>query len=214
MRLSKVAWSILVAGVFIIAFVALYMIYLREQRAQEPLSQSLAVAQEVLPKLTTESTKLENTLTELEDRMLQARSQLQTAQAAFPTTRTESIEVDDLLFSIADDWGLDVVKLTATEPGDKSIPPELEVELKDVEVEDVVFTVTSFTVEVKGEVVDILDFIHTVATHDDFITATIELVTLEVPELLTDKEKEELTDEEIADAERPSATMTVVIYNY
>jgi len=40
MRLSKVAWSILVGGIFIIAFVGLYLVYLREQRAQEPLNQS------------------------------------------------------------------------------------------------------------------------------------------------------------------------------
>jgi len=90
----------------------------------------------------------------------------------------------------------------------------VEVEAEDIEAEDIDFTVTTFMVAVEGEVVDILDFIHSVATHDDFTAATIELVTLEVPEPLTDEEKEDLTDEEIEEAEMPSATLTLTIYNY
>ena len=212
MRLSRVAWTILIAGIFIIAFVALYMVYAREQRAQEPLEQALSIAQDALPKLTTERTNLENTLTEMEDRVDRATLQLETARASFPTTRTESIEVDERLFEIADDWGLNVTSLTATEPGDKSVP--VEVETEDIEVEDIDFTVTTFMVEVEGAVVDILDFIHSVATHDDFNAATIEVITLAVPEPLTDEEKEDLTDEEIEEAEMPSATLTLTIYNY
>ena len=212
MRLSRVAWTILIAGIFIIAFVALYMVYAREQRAQEPLEQALSIAQDALPKLTTERTNLENTLTEMEDRVDRATLQLEKARASFPTTRTESIEVDERLFEIADDWGLNVTSLTATEPGDKSVP--VEVETEDIKVEGVDFTITTFTIEVEGAVVDILDFIHSVATHDDFNAATIEVITLAVPEPLTDEEKEDLTDEEIEEAEMPSATLTLITYNY
>jgi len=217
MRLSKVAWSILVGGIFIIAFVALYLVYLREQRAQEPLNQSLTVAQTVLPKLTTETTNLENALTETEDRLDEAKSHLQTAEATFPTRRVESIEVDEVLFGIADSWDLEITNLTATEPGDMAAPVEVEmedIEAEDIEVEDIDFTVTTFIVQVEGEVADILDFIHSVATHTNFTAATIELVTMEVPVPLTDAEKEELTDEEIEQAEIPSATLTLTIYNY
>ena len=219
MRLGKIAWTILIAGIFIIAFVALYMIYAREQRAQEPLEHALAVAQDTLPKLTTERTKLENTLTELEDRVDRATLLLNTAKASFPTTQTESIEVDEQLFDIAGDWGLDVIELTATEPGDENVPVEVEIEeteekTEDIEVEDIGFIVTTFMIEVEGAVVDILDFIHSVATHDDFTAATIELVTLEKPEPLTDKQKEGLTDAEIEEAEMPSATLTLTLYNY
>ena len=212
MRLSRTAWLILVIGVFVIAFVGLYMIYLREQRAQEPLNEALSVAQTVLPKLTTETTNLENALAEMEDRLDEAKSHLQTAKATFPTRRVESIEVDEVLFGIADSWDLEITNLTATEPGDKAVP--VEVEAEDIEVENIDFTVTTFTVQVEGEVVDILDFIHSVATHTNFTAATIELVTMEVPIPLTDIEKEELTDEEIEQAEKPSATLTLTIYNY
>lgn len=212
MRLSRTAWLILVIGVFVIAFAGLYMIYLREQQAQEPLNEALAVAQTVLPKLTTEATNLENALTEMEDRLAQAKSHLQTAKAIFPTRRVESIEVDEVLFGIADNWDIKITNLTATEPGDQIVP--VEVEIEDIEVEDIDFTVTTFTVQVKGAVADILDFIHTIVNHQDFDSATVELVNIVVPEPLTLTEKEGKTEEEIEEAEIPSATLTLTIYNY
>lgn len=212
MRLSRTAWLILVIGVFVIAFAGLYMIYLREQQAQEPLNEALAVAQTVLPKLTTEATNLENALTEMEDRLAQAKSHLQTAKAIFPTRRVESIEVDEVLFGIAYNWDIEITNLTATEPGDQIVP--VEVEIEDIEVEDIDFTVTTFTVQVKGAVADILDFIHTIVNHQDFDSATVELVNIVVPEPLTLAEKEEKTEEEIEGAEIPSATLTLTIYNY
>jgi len=217
MRLSRTAWLILVIGVFVIAFAGLYMIYLREQRAQEPLNEALAVAQTILPKLTTEATKLENTLAEMEDRLAQAKSHLQTAKATFPTRRVESIEVDEVLFGTADSWDLEITNLTATEPGDLTVPVEVEaedIEAEDIEVEDINFTVTTFTVQVKGEVADILNFIHSVVNHRDFDSATVELVNIVVPEPLTLAEKGELTEDEIEEAEIPSATLTLTIYNY
>lgn len=212
MRLSRVAWSILIAGVFIIALVGLYLVYLREQQAQEPLNQSLAVAQTILPKLTTERTNLENALAETEDRLDEAKSHLQTAKATFPTRRVESIEVDEVLFGTAYSWDLEITNLTATEPGDNAVP--VEVETEDIEVEDINFIVTTFTVQVKGEVADILDFIHSVVNHRDFGSATVELVDIVVPEPLTEADKEELTEDEVEEAEIPSATITLTIYNY
>lgn len=212
MRLSRTAWLILVIGVFVIAFAGLYMIYLREQQAQEPLNEALAVAQTVLPKLTTEATNLENALTEMEDRLAQAKSHLQTAKAIFPTRRVESIEVDEVLFGIADNWDIEITNLTATEPGDQIVP--VEVEIEDIEVEDIDFTVTTFTVQVKGAVADILDFIHTIVNHQDFDSATVELVNIVVPEPLTLAEKEGKSEEDIEEAEIPSATLTLTIYNY
>jgi len=217
MRLSRTAWLILVIGVFVIAFAGLYMIYLREQRAQEPLNEALAVAQTVLPKLTTEATNLENALAEMEDRLAQAKSHLQTAKAIFPTRRVESIEVDEVLFGTADSWDLKITNLTATEPGDLTVPVEVEaedIEVEDIEVEDINFIVTTFTVQVKGEVADILNFIHSVVNHRDFDSATVELVNIVVPEPLTLAEKEDKTEEEIEEAEIPSATLTLTIYNY
>lgn len=84
----------------------------------------------------------------------------------------------------------------------------------DVEAEDVTYLITTFTVKVKGEVADILEFIDTIVTHSDLTTATIELANINVPEPLTEEEKEALTEEEIEEKETPSATITLVIYAY
>jgi len=205
MKLSKIAWLIMVIGIFVIASGSLYWIYLQEGPKQEELNAQLSVVQAQLPKLAAERASLESTLTELEDKLAQATSQLKTARAAFPTAAVESIEVDELLFGIADDWGLEITSLTASEPDGQDI----EVEVEDIEVEDVIYLVTSFDVNVKGEVADILNFIHTIVTHKDFDTATVELVNIVVPQPLTEAEKEELNEEEI-----PSATIKLVIYSY
>lgn len=209
MRFSKTAWLILGIGILVIAIGTVYWLYMQEAREERELSAQLSVAQSTVPKLASERASLESTLTELEDNLAQATSELETAQAVFPTS-TESIEVDELLFSIADDWGLDVTNLTASEPSDEKV----KVEAEDIKVEDVIYLVTPFTVEVKGEVADILKFIDTIVTHSDLTTATIEQVNINVPEPLTEEEEEALTEEEIEEKEMSSATINIVIYAY
>ncbi len=207
MKLTKTFWLILSIGVFVIAFAALYLIYLQQQRTQEPLDAALATAQTTLPKLTTERTNLENALTELEDELVQAKSRLETAKAVFPAL-VESIEIDELLFGFAHDWGLEIVRLTASEPGTETVPVEVE----NVQVEDVAYVITSFTMEVKGQVSDILNFINTIVTHEDFTTATVKLVSIAIPEPLSEEEKQGLTKEQIEareQVETPSATINI-----
>jgi len=211
MKLGKTAWIILVTGVFIIAIGSVYWLYLQEGPKQTELNAQLSVVQAQLPKLAAERASLESTLTELEDKLAQVTLQLKTAKAVFPGS-VQSIEVDELLFGMADNWGLEITSLTASEPSDLEV--EIEVEMEDIEVEDITYLVTSFTVKVEGEVTDILDFIHTIVTHRDFDTATVELVNITVPEPLTEAEKEELSEEEIAEREMPSATIRLIIYSY
>jgi len=214
MKLSKTAWIILVTGIFIIAIGSLYWLYLQERPKQEELNAQLSAVQAQLPKLAEQRANLESTLTELEDNLAQATSQLKTAKAAFPAL-VESIEVDELLFGIANDWGLEITSLTASEPRDYRVKVEMEAE--DIEMEDVTYLVTSFTIDVKGEVADILNFIHTIVNHRDFDTATVELVNIVVPDPISEEEKEGLSEEEIEEAEEPempSATIKLVIYSY
>lgn len=233
MKLGKTAWIILVTGIFIIASGSLYWLYLQERPKQEELNAQLSAVQATLPKLAEQRASLESTLTELEDKLVQVTSQLKTAKAAFPAA-VESIEVDELLFGIANDWGLEIISLTASEPSDLEV--EVEVETEDIEVEDITYLVTSFTVDVKGKapesvfkteeeykayidkaVDDILNFIHTIVNHRDFDTATVELVNIVVPEPISEEEKEGLTEEQIEEREGievPSATIKLVIYSY
>ena len=212
MKFSKISWLILVVGILAIAAASLFMLYRQQLQEQQQLNNALATAQNALPKLASERTNLESTLAELEEKLAQATSQLETAKAAFPTTSVESIEVDQLLFSIADANALDIVILTSDEPSEDTVT--VEVEEEDIEVEDVTYLVTSFTVEVRGEVADILSFINTVVTHSSFTTATVELANITVPEPLTETEKGEMTEEEIEEAGMPSASIDIAIYTY
>jgi len=117
----------------------------------------------------------------------------------------ESIEYEEELFGIAEDCGLEVFTLTASEP-------------EDLEVEDanIIFNVTLLEVEVRAaappptslskayisqNIANILTFINTILTDEYFNTATIDLVSIEAPE----------TWEE---GVRPSATITLIIYSY
>ena len=232
MKLSKTAWLVLVIGIFVIASGSLYWLYLQEGPKQEELSGQLSAVQARIPKLAEQRASLESTLTELEDKLAQVTSQLKTAKAVFPAA-VESIEVDELLFGMAWDWGLEITSLTASEPSDLKVAVEAETE--DIEVEDVTYLVTSFDVVVKGKapesdfteeeykayidkaVDDILNFINTIATHEDITTATVKLVSIVIPEPLSEKEKDELTEElieEREDIEVPSATIQLVIYSY
>lgn len=204
MKLSKTAWLILGIGIFVIAFASLYMVYFQQGREQERLNDSLSVAQQTLPKLASEKDDWERQLTQLGSQLARLKSELARATSRLADSRTsfpksvESIEYGEELFRIADGCDLVITEFTSSEPGDKKV----EVEAGDIKVEDVTYFVTSFTVDVEGEVTDILDFINTIATSEYFASATIELVNMDIPEPVAEGE------------EKPSATITLVIYGY
>jgi Tfp pilus assembly protein PilO len=189
MRLSRTAWLILVIGILVIALGSLYTVYSRQVSEQQGLAASLSQAQARLPKVVSDRQAAEAELTQWQDKLAEATSLLAKSQAQFPGS-AESIEYNEVLFEIADSCDLEVMSLTASEPSEKK-------------VEDVTYTVTTFEVEVRGEVDDILDFIHDIATREYFTGATVELVNIKVPEA-----------EEEEEAELPTATISLVGYSY
>jgi len=193
MKLSRTAWLILGIGIFAIAIGVLGWVCLQQVHERQQLDNSLSLAQATLPKVISERADLESALA-------QATSLLNAARSGFPDS-VDSIRVDEKLFDIAKSCGLKITKLTTSEPSDE-------------EVETVTYSVASFVVDVKGEVADILDFINTIATDEYFTNTTVELVNIVVPEPLTEKEKRGLTEAEIADREKPSATIDLIIYGY
>lgn len=199
-NLSKTAWLILGIGIFVIAMGGLFVVYRGQAAEQERLNTRLTAAQNALPPLISEKEDLEGQLTALEVVLAEAKSSLSKAKMVFPRS-VESIEYDEVLFSIADDWDLKIIRLTASEPSDK-------------DVEGILFSETSFTVEVQGEVDDILTYIHTIANDSHFVSATVELEYINVPEPLSEEEKGELTTEEIEEKEKPSASIKLVVYGY
>jgi len=181
MRFSRTAWLILALGVVVIAFASLCVVYFRQASEQKDLKSSLAGAEARLPQVISDRGALESQLAQRQSELAEAESSLSEAKAKFPLS-AESIEYGEVLFGIADDCDLEVVSLTASAPSEE-------------EVGEVTYAVTSFDMEVRGEVVNILDFINDIATSEYFTSATVEVVNINVPET-------------------PSATIQIVIYSY
>ena len=194
MRLSRTAWLVLAVGIFVIAFACLYTINSGQAKEQGQLNSSLATAQAQLPKLVSDRGALEGQLAQQQSALAEAQSLLDKAKAGFPKS-SESIEYDEILFSLAHGCDLEIMSLSAAEPSEKK-------------VEDVTYFVTSFTVEVRskvanGDVSNILNFVHDLATSKDFTSTTVELVNIKVVATAVGEEPTP-----------PTATINFVAYSY
>jgi hypothetical protein len=135
----------------------------------------------------------------------------------------ESIEYDQILFSISDKTSLQIMSLAAT--------PPLEVKEGDTS-----YKVTTFTIAVQGKspvslfrtvqesgkynsdvVANILDFIHSIAVSDDFDSTYIESVSISASEPMTVEDITELIEKiygivlkEIPTSEIEGKTETVI----
>jgi len=208
MKLSRTAWLVLGIGVFIIAFAALFSINSGQSGEQGRLSDSLAKAQALLPKLIDEREDLEDQVTNWEKKLAEVTSSLSRSEARFSQS-VESIEYDEILFNIADDCDLQVVELTASEPENKK-------------VEDIIYAVTTFEVVVRSKelppsaagafdiyidntVANMLTFISAIATSEEFNVGAIEVV---------DMEELEPPGEVEGDEFGPEATVKLIIYGF
>jgi hypothetical protein len=204
MRLSKTAWLILGAGIFVIALAVLVMLYAQQADEEQQAEESLASAKALLPQLVAEREDLQSQLNQLEDQLVQEVSALEQSIAKFPED-VESIEYDEELFMIAHDYDLEVVQLTASEPRDEVVD------------ETIIYLVTTFEIMVSpvavppeaedayraycdDAIANFLDFINTVVNGEYFTTATVAEVTWEIPD--------------ITETERPVAIIKLLIYSY
>jgi hypothetical protein len=147
MKLTRKVGLIVGAVIIVAALVSLYIVYFRQAEELGDLNERLEDAEALSPGLTA-------TKEELEDQLAQATLLLNKNQAEFPES-VESIEYDDDLFEIADDCNVDITRLTASTP-------------KNQKLGTVTYSVSSFTVVVKGTIDDILNFIYAIRTGDDF----------------------------------------------
>ena len=147
MKTNKKVWIIVGIGVFAIVIAVLFSIYsgLAGERGQ--LENNLWAARALLPKLTAQKGDLKNQLA-------QAESLLDASQAKFPES-VGSIEYGEDLFEIADDCDVVLTSLRPSQPTDK-------------EAGGATYSVSSFTVVVKGDVSDILNFVDALRVGEDF----------------------------------------------
>ena len=191
MRLTRTSWLILVLGVFVVAFASLCVVYSGQAGQQKDLKNDLAGAEARHSQLMAQITALESQLLQRQSNLAAELLKLSKAEAAFPQS-VPSIDYDETLFEMADDSGLQVMSLSASEP-------------RQEKVGDVTYTVTTFGLAVKGEVASLLDFVHALATSGHFTTAAVEVVDIGILEPPTGGGQA---------PQEAEATISLVIYGY
>jgi hypothetical protein len=186
MKLTKTSLWILGIGLFIIVAAVLLALQAHQSGDTKQLEDSLGMTQTLLTKLSSDKEGLDNQLAQLQNQLNQAETAYTNSQANFPEA-VASIEYDEEIFFVADDYNLEIMNLTVTEP-------------RENKVDEVSFDNTVIEVQVQGKVSNILSFINNVATGGFFNSATIELVSMEVPKPDEDKQ--------------PSAVIQIIVYSY
>lgn len=167
-RLGRTALLVMGIGVFVIAFVALFFLYARQSSEQEELESSLAGTQTQLARLISGRQSLETQLSQQQSKLGETQALLTSALASFPELEA-SIEYNEVLTELAEDYELEVVSMAADAPREK-------------EVEDITFLVIYFEVQVEGELSSILNMVNAIATDERFASATVETVDIKIPE--------------------------------
>ena len=186
MKISKTAWLILGIGFFVIAAAVLVWLFFGQSSDIEQLEENLTVNQVLLTKLTSDREAMNSQISQLENQLDEAEVAYNKSKANFPQV-VISIEYDEELFLIADDCDLEVMSLTASEPSEN-------------EAEEITFDNTVFELEVRGMVSDILSFIDNMVASAYFNSATVELVSMEVPEP--------------QEGGQPLAAIKIIVYSY
>jgi hypothetical protein len=210
MKIGKTALIVLGVGVFIIVFATLFVMYSGKSGEREQLNASLTKAQGVLPELLAEKADLESQVTQWESELDKAMMALSQSQGRFPKS-VESIEYDEVLFKLAEQSGLMIVEITASEPSEEVVKgTDITYDVSTFEVlvenaESPPATAGEFEVYIDETVDKVLEFIHLVVTTPDFDVATITVASIEGLE-----PPEELEENE----EGPLATLELAIYGF
>ena len=175
-KLSKASWRMLISGIFVIVFAGLGMAYSQQSQDQSRLSLDLAQAQLILAK--TSPDELSSQEDELEKRLAQSQSQLETLKASLSPV-LQSIEASDALFDIAKTCGVEVV-------GSRSTATSTE------KLSGINYSTLWLMVKLEGQVANIVRFIHTWTEENP--TGVVKSVKINVPEI-TDEEAEETIEE-------------------
>jgi len=174
----------LTSGILIIALAGLGMAYSRQSSDQSQLNQELAQAQLILDKAS--SDELLTQKDDLEKRLAEGQSQIQILKINL-SPELQSIESSDDLFITAEKCDVEVMSIRST-------PPEAK------KLNGLDYTALEFRVNLKGEVADIIRFIH--MWTEEYPTGLIQTVRIMVPEgaeeeaIDEDEEEGDIEDEE------------------
>jgi hypothetical protein len=216
MKVSKLTWLILGIGILVIALGAMGMVYRGQSGERKDVEASLVQAQSVLPDLVAQNTALQAQSDELNARVAAARGLLSEAESGFALS-VESIETGQELCKVADEKGLAVIDFTSDKPGSRKL-------------NGITYSVTSFSITVEGGKIaepgfgtaaaykayldkttaDIMGYVTGIATDKYFGSFTVEGVSIDIPELISDDEVVSMG----AGVPKPSATVAIAVYCY
>jgi hypothetical protein len=221
MRLSKTTLIILAVVVFVAAAGILYMMYSRQLSEQENLKSQISTNQATLTKLVMERENVQAQLTKVEEQLVQKKKDLDVAILSLNTTKAgwpkeaESIEYDKKLFELAKGWDLQIMVVQTGETGSQNAQGvtfrtnTYNVSINSVRTTEEIETASGYEEYLYEEVGNILGFITSTVNDEYFATASIDLVNLSIPALLTD-------DDYVAGEIYPSPTsnITVTVFTY
>ena len=210
MKISKTALIVLGIGIFVIIFATLFVLYSGQSGERAQLNTSLTKTQGLLPELIAEKEDLTGQLAQWEGELAKARVALSKSEGRFPKS-VESIEYDETIFKLAEDSGLLIIELTASEPTEEKVK-DTDI-IYDITIITVVLvnaesppgTAGDFEVYIDETVDKVLEFIHLVVVTPDFGVATIQVAAIDGLE----------PPEELGEGETgPEATLELAIYGF
>ena len=184
MKLSRTSWFILTTGVFIVSVGSLGFTHTQQLKEQEQQSDVLTVAEKRLSQLQNKDLSLQQE--ELEEQLVQSRSELESAKEALRLS-IESIEETDALFQIADASSVNITDMSSSSLGNDK--------LSDISLSNI-----ALTVRAEGDLPNLIDFV--IKLNTDFTTGFIKSADMTIP----DKSGEE--------PQSPSVSIQMVIYAY
>jgi hypothetical protein len=194
MKLTRSGLISILVTLFVIGAIILGVMYRNAYNDNKQAQQMLDSSQRQQNALIKLKTQLETQLAEaaasvaawndkitlLQLDLEQANQSLAQIQNKFPLS-AQSIEYDEALIALAEASNLSLRVVTAT-----------ETETAGLSTGDFNFYANVFTVEIRGEMSDILDFIDKIATSSIFKTGAITPVTFAIPQPLLQSTKEQM----------------------
>ena len=163
MKLGKKSWLFIGLGLFLIAFVSLWLVYSQQAEAKSRLKEELALARTRLSEMQID--KLSDEQGELEQQLETSMKQSESARETL-SQPMNSLIISDILFSTAEANGVNITTISSSGAN--------RVDLNGVPCQTL-----SLAVNIEGEVADLVDFI--TELNGDLTIATVKTVSLEIP---------------------------------
>jgi hypothetical protein len=157
-KLTKIAWLILAAGIVVVAFSSLGVAYFQQVDVKEQLDEEIEIANRKLNSLQLQ--ELRSRQQELEQQLSDVISQLETAKADLSLS-LENIAATDTVFETSNDSDVEIDEYASTD-------------FNRGDLAGITFSILPFTATVSGNVTDIIDFV--INLNANFTTGAVQLV--------------------------------------